>query len=230
MQNPAQTPIGPHPRSVASFLELIWRDGDVRELRIPNYNRWRHTAAGWFDDPVKMARSAAAWDGRANIYVSLNPGDPRLLGRAYNRVKERADATTTDRDIVRRTWMLVDVDATRPAGISSSDAELRAARGVMISVRDHLRGLDWPEPITAMSGNGWYLLCPIDLPNDAESTTLVKNTLEALARQFNTEQAHIDTSVHNASRIVGLVGMLKVKGDPLPDRPHRRSYVEAVPS
>ena len=39
----------------------------------------------------------------------------------------------------------------------------------------------------------------------------------------------IDTTVANASRIVALVGTLKVKGDATPDRPHRRSALASGP-
>jgi hypothetical protein len=74
-----------------------------------------------------------------------------------------------------------------------------------------------------MSGNGYLLLYPIDLPNDAASTALVTAVLNHLAGRFNGERAVIDTTMYNASRIIALVGTLKVKGDPLPDRPHRRS-------
>jgi len=197
----------------------------VREVRIPKWNRYGHTAAGWFDDPEKVARAAIRWDGKANLYVTVNPVDPSLLGRASNRIAERMNSTTNDLDIIRRDWLFVDIDAVRPPGISSTDAELAAAWDVTAAVRAYLDGLDWPAPITAMSGNGWYLLYGIDLPNDAASTALVKRVLEGLAARFDTPAAHVDTTTSNASRIMGLVGTLKVKGDPLPDRPHRRSQV-----
>ena len=35
--------------------------------------------------------------------------------------------------------------------------------------------------------------------------------------------------VSDAARIIGLLGTLKVKGDPRPDRPHRRSRLDSVP-
>ena len=74
-----------------------------------------------------------------------------------------------------------------------------------------------------MSGNGFYLLYRIDLPNSEESTSLVKSVLNALASRFDSPDAHVDVSVANASRLVGLIGSTKVKGDPTPDRPHRVS-------
>ena len=80
-----------------------------------------------------------------------------------------------------------------------------------------------------MSGNGYYVLYRIDLPNSDESTTLVKSVLYALASRFDSPDAHIDPSVANAARIVGLIGATKVKGDPIPDRPHRVSKLVKTP-
>ena len=33
------------------YLHMLWLPGEVREVRIPKYNEWGQTAAGWFDDP-----------------------------------------------------------------------------------------------------------------------------------------------------------------------------------
>ena len=80
-----------------------------------------------------------------------------------------------------------------------------------------------------MSGNGWYLLYAISLPNDPSSLELVQGVLVSLATRFNNEVVHIDTTVCNAARLAGLIGSMKVKGDFLTDRPHRRSQLESVP-
>jgi len=100
-------------------LARIWQPGDVREVRIPKWDKYGHTAAGWFDDPVKLAAAAARYDGKANIYVTANPVEPALLGRADNRIAERMDATSNDTNIVYRRLLFVDIDPVRPAGISS---------------------------------------------------------------------------------------------------------------
>ena len=38
-------------------------------------------------------------DGRGNVYVTLNPVDPALLGRAKNRIKEWPKHATADSNI-----------------------------------------------------------------------------------------------------------------------------------
>src|SRR5207244_808836 len=114
-----------------------------------------------------------AWDGRANLYLTLNPVDPALLARAANRIDANARATTADADILGRRWLLVDIDPRRPTGISATDAESVAARDVARSVRRYLVEQGWSRPIVGMSGNGYLLLYPITLPNDPASLALV---------------------------------------------------------
>ena len=215
--------------SIQGFVELLWQPGDVREVRIPKHNQYGSTAAGYFDNPKSLARAAASWDGKANLYITLNPVNTALLARAANRIAAKAETTTSDADVIRRRWLFIDIDPNRPALISSTDDECQAARTVLDEVASFLDSKGWPEPITAMSGNGWYLLYPIDLPNHPRSLELVKGVLEALASRFNTDAVSIDTTVCNAARLVGLVGSKKVKGDSLTERPHRYSQLDLVP-
>lgn len=198
--------------SIQRFVELLWQPGDVREVRIPKHNQYGSTAAGYFDNPKSLARAAASWDGKANLYITLNPVNTALLARAANRIAAKAETTTSDADVIRRRWLFIDIDPNRPTLISSTDDECQAARTVLDEVASFLDSKGWPEPITAMSGNGWYLLYPIDLPNHPRSLEVVKGVLEALASRFNTDAVSIDTTVCNAARLVALVGNKKVKG------------------
>lgn len=207
------------------FLEVIWRPGDVREIRMPGP---RGTDSGYFDDMSKLAGAVAAYDGRANLYVTINPVAPALLARAANRIT-RARSTTADLDIVSRRWLPVDIDPVRPSGISASDVECEHALATARSIYQYLHELAWPDPVTAMSGNGYWLLYPIDLPNDDESKEIVEGVLAHLSNRFSSSVVSIDTTVSNAARIVALIGTMKVKGDPTDDRPHRRSRLSFSP-
>jgi hypothetical protein len=211
-----------------TFLAALWQPGDVREVRIPKNGR-RPTAAGWFDDPALLAGAVAGWDGKANLYLTLNPVNPALLARAVNRIDPGAIATTSDADIVERRLLLVDVDPKRPAGISATDDENEAARDVARAVHGYLTGLGWPAPLVEMTGNGYALLYAVALPNNPASTALVSGVLGHLAGRFDDARVTIDVSVSNAARIGCLVGTLKVKGDATADRPHRRSGIVRMP-
>src|SRR5262249_49366020 len=149
---------------------------------------------------------------------------PEILARCANRVKvaEQGDLAS-DHHVDRRRWLLIDVDPVRLAGIGATDAEKATAREVTEAIRRHLDGLGWPAPIPAHSGNGWHLFYALDLP--ADDGELVKRCLAALAKRFDTDAAKVDTAVHNAARIVKVPGTLARKGDPTPDRPHRRGGI-----
>ena len=73
------------------------------------------------------------------------------------------------------------------------------------------------------SGNGMHLLYPLDLPNDAESTGLVKGALAGLAARFDDAVVTVDQSVFNPGRITKLYGTVATKGDHTPLIPWRLS-------
>ncbi|GEM_PF-3340151 len=223
------TPAQPSPGNLERFVKLLWKPGEVREVRILKHNKYGHTASGYFDAPDKLAAATSRWDGRANCYITLNPVDPALLARAINRIVEHAEHTTSDTDILSYHWLFLDIDPVRPSGISSTDAETACAKDVLDAVVSYLSELGWPAPLTALSGNGYHALFPIELPNASTSTELFKRVLTRLAERFSTEQAHLDTSVYNPARLAALSGTRKVKGDATPDRPHRHSALLHVP-
>ena len=219
----------PHPPTdavIAGWLALFAEPGQVLELRAPKARlkpgskRTANVSRFYRDDQLlEMAQEALRLSGRApGVYQTLNPVDPALLGGAR---------AATDRDVLRRRWLLIDCDPRRPADTSATDGEKAEARAVALAIRDHLRAEGWPDPILADSGNGWHLLYRIDLP--ADDRELVKRCLHALAARFGTDAVDVDTSVFNPSRIVKCYGTRAAKGEPTPERPHRYSRVVEVP-
>ena len=200
----------------------------VYELRMPKTRQG--TTSGYFNDVGLLYKAAAALDGKVpGLYVTLNAVNSALLARAKNRLQPYAKSTTSDADILKREWILIDCDAVRPAEISSTDAEHHAACNRCNSIADWLGSQGWPEPVRADSGNGGHLLYRIDLPNDDASRDLVKAVLEVLALKFNDSVVTVDTGVYNAARITKLYGTMVCKGDSTEDRPHRRSQILSVP-
>jgi len=222
--------------TIRAALNVLFAPGQVVELRIPKVDgKKTRTDSGYFDNFDALAKAAAKYDGRADgVYVTVNPCDDALLARAENRVKEWCDLATSDANIERRTKLPIDCDPKvkgkkRPAGVSSTDAEHEAAIAVARAVREWLDVQGWPAPIEADSGNGGALLYHIDLPNNDDSTALVRDVLEVIQARFNSDYADIDTSVHNAARIWKLYGTLAGKGDSTATRPHRRAAILSAP-
>ena len=216
--------------AAAIAQHLLSRPGNVVELRAFGIQRrsYKVTSSGYFDNARELLVAAASLDGQAEgIYFTLNPLTPALLARAKNRMVERPKSTTGDAEIVARQFLLVDVDPSRPSGVSATEEEKTAARSTATDVGEYLTSLGFPDPIKADSGNGFHALYPIDLPPNDDG--LIQKVLEALAFRFDTDRAAIDRSVHNPARLCRLYGTVARKGDSTPDRPHRRSKILSVP-
>ncbi|MCX6031826.1 MAG: hypothetical protein NT169_21305 [Chloroflexi bacterium] len=218
---------------ILRHLALLAAPGQVVELRgldavTPGWNR-PHTVSGYFDDPVKLAHAAAGIQARG-IYVTLNLVQPDLLARAVNRLRDcgRSDPTTADSDITERRWLLIDLDAVRPSGISATDAEHALALARAAQIRTWLTEQGWPEPIYADSGNGAHLLYRVSLP--AADGGLVQNVLRALAFRFDDALAIVDQTCHNPARISKIFGTPVCKGDPTAERPHRLAHIVEAPA
>jgi len=220
----------PTVEQIARTLELLSSPEVAIELRAPQFipepgkpptNVVHRFAPGAY---VAAASKGLEWSGRAPaVYLVMNGVDPTLPNGRIG-----AGAAAKAGQIPRRRWLLIDVDPVRKAG-SSTDDEKAAALAMVETIRKALRARGWPAPIVADSGNGYHLLYLIDLPNDAASTALVKGTLEALARQYDTPGASVDTKVYDAPRLVKLYGTLAMKGEVAPDRPHRFARVLSRP-
>ncbi len=211
-------------------LTVLYQSGNIVELRALDVGG--KTVAGYFDDHPKLAEAAAKLSGSAaGVYVVLNELTPALLARSANHITIGPKNLMQDKDIIRRRYLPIDVDAKRPSGISSTDAEHNAAIKVAKKIKEYLIGLGFPANsiFVGDSGNGAHLLVRVDLPNDEDSTNLIKTCLEALATRFDDDAVSIDPGVFNAARIWKLPGTLARKGDSTPDRPHRLARLLDVP-
>ena len=216
-------------------LSFWFKPGDVFEIRAlgatSSGNRQEHTVSGYFDfEHIKDAAEAVCkLYGFRGVYATANPVKPDLLARAVNRIRPigRNEPTTSDGDIARRKWLLIDCDADRPAGISSTDAEHEAALTKIREIRDGLSTLGWPQPLMTDSGNGAQLMYAIDLP--ADDSGLVQKCLESLSAASD-ENVHVDKTVCNPARIWRLPGTMNCKGDHAEGfRPHRMARILEVP-
>lgn len=214
-------------------LEILAAPGGVFEVRA--LGRW--TASGYYDaahidKAVSDIEALEADPDVKGIYVTLNEVNPSLIARRANRIETRLgkDATTSDADIARRRWLLVDLDPIRASGISSTDEEHDQALEMAVRIAEFLKDcFGFPIPVMGDSGNGAHLLYRIDLPNDDESKDLIARCLKAIDAAFCGQGCDIDQTVFNAARISKLYGTLTRKGDNTPQRPHRRACLLGAP-
>lgn len=218
---------------IISALELWFQPDAVFEVRVldattASYHT-PHVESGYFEarNMAAVADAIATLRSYRGAYATVNPVNPDLLARSYNRLQPAArNCATGDKDILRRRWLLIDCDPDRPSGISANDSEHEAALAKACEVRAGLASLGWPDPIMTDSGNGAQLMYRVDLPSDDDG--LLQRVLAEIATASDA-QVHIDCAVHNASRIWRIPGTMNCKGDDIPGRPHRRATLLAVP-
>lgn len=132
-----------------------------------------------------------------------------------------------DEDVLKRRWILIDIDAGQPADTNSTNAEhadtLAMAKAVILALQDY----GFPAPALTNSGNGHHVYVRVDLENTPESAFLVRRFLKAISQKLHGlfGKAHVDEGMFNAGRITKAAGTMVYKGAHTEARPQRRSGV-----
>ena len=164
-------------------IDLLQAPGKVFEVRVIGTARRKEILSGYFQDAETLFQKFDTIDLRKrNIYITLGEVREECFSRSQSNCFEMNPAVTTnDNDIIAYRWLFVDLDPVRPTGISSSNEQLKCAEELRDKVYEYLQGVGFPEPVRAMSGNGYHLLYRIDVPNDAEGRALVEKCLKNLS-------------------------------------------------
>lgn len=216
-------------KDVRLAINTLQEPGHVFEVRIIGTSK-REILSGYFKDADTLLGAFENVSlSRRNVYITLGRVKDECFSRAQSERFLQSPQTTSDNEIISYRWLFVDLDPVRPAGISSSDEELRAAEQLSEDVLGYMDVMGFPKPVTAISGNGYHLLYRIDIPNDKEGRALIERCLKSLADRFNTDKVKIDTTNANPSRICKLHGTLAQKGANTRERPHRMSKILSIP-
>ena len=168
--------------------------------------------------------------GAMQAYFTLNEVNEDLYSREQRDVfVKKPKSTTTDGDIVRRRFVLIDLDPQRSAGISASNEEFEKAHMKCVDVYKYLLANGFKEPIITVSGNGYHCYVPCDMPNDDEHNELIKKFLQSLSNIFGCDDVEVDEKVFNPARIDKLIGTWAKKGADSKERPWRISKILKVP-
>ena len=167
-----------------------------------------------FKSAVERFSLAINEDG-FNAYITLNP------------IRSDSDSRyASDSDIELRDLLLIDVDRAGDTKQPASESELLKSELLASEVSQFLHNKGWGEPVRVMSGNGYHLYYRLDcLPNDNDTSRLLKKLLNILADLFDNDEAKIDRVVYNASRITKIPGTIMRKGIESDGRPFRMSRV-----
>lgn len=199
-------------------------DGELFEVRIMGNSK---PMSGYFRDADTLIKAFDTVDLRnTNVYITLNGLMDALYSRQQANRLLSVKNTTSDKDVEVLNWLFVDLDPERPAGISSTNEELKLSMELAQKVYVYLKGLGFEEPVKAFSGNGYHLLYRIGLVNNEDNVKLIKRCLKALSAMFSTDEVKVDTANFNPARICKLYGTLAQKGSNTKDRPHRFAKID----
>lgn len=211
---------------IRKTFELMKQENELIEVRAINS---RSNYSGYFKNVDNLIKELPRFDD-CNIYFVMNQISDACYSREQReRFIEKAKNTTSDNDISKREWLLVDVDPKRSAGVSSSDAEKNASKETINKIYSYLSASGFSQPIVCDSGNGYHLLYKISIDNTNDAKELLKSFLLVLDMMFANDVCDIDKTVFNSARITKLYGTGARKGLSTDERPHRESYIVRSP-
>lgn len=212
---------------VKTNLNVLNKSECITEIRILTP---KGIVSGYYSDIEKLERDIRAYDGKYNIFFTLNPVVEGVKVRAHNKLIRGAKRTTSDNEIHSLRQLLIDIDPIRPSKVSSTVDELESARKLAYDIKAFLDEYGFPDALICMSGNGYHLLYDIDLENTKENIDIIKSFLLALHKIFENNKAEVDRTTYNPARICKLYGTMATKGENTIERPHRRSKIESIPN
>jgi len=185
---------------------------------------------GYFTDVDKAYEVVKNYWRRFPCYFTLQEINPAITARCLN-CMEQTKSVTGDADVLNYRYLHIDIDPVRPARIQATEEEVQLAMNRAIEVNKFLREImGFPAPLIVFSGNGVTLDYRVKriVAND-ENKKVMKDVLQVLSLLFSDDKACIDTTVHNASRIIKFAGTISAKGSNTPERPHRYSKILKLP-
>lgn len=210
------------------WWDIFVGDGNFTEIRILGKFQY----SGYFKSFDNLCKQLEPYTEMDNeqIYFVLNRIDESCYARPQcEKFIKSVKVSTNDNDIVRRKFLMIDCDAIRKSSTNSSDSEYNAAIQKARDIFRFLREKGFDDPIVCSSGNGAHLQIPVDLPNDEETTEIIKRFYKYLGSQFTDNQVDIDQKVYNLARLCKTYSTVAKKGANIADRPWRRSKILYVP-
>lgn len=214
---------------ILRWWSLFKHDGDLVEIRMVPADG-KKTYSGYYRNVDNLIRDVAAHPDY-NIYFTVNAISDACYERPqHEHLAEYPKNTTTDQEISRRTFVFLDIDCRKPAGVNSTDAEKHHAHLKAVEIFRYLKNQGFPDPIVCDSANGYHIYIPCDMPNDEAHTILAKRFTASMAVMFSDDKVDIDLKVFNAARIAKLPGTFSRKGaSSSTDRPQRMCKILLTP-
>lgn len=214
-------------------LKLWWEtfvgEGNFTEVRILG----KFSYSGYFrnfDNLVSQIEPYLNMDDE-QIYFILNSIDKDCYARPQcERFVKSPKVTTTDSDIVRKKFLLLDFDPIRKSQTNSSNEQFELAHKKAQDVyRFLIKEKGFSDSIICISGNGWHILVPVDLPCDDDTNKVIKSFYTYMGSVFSDDKVEFDEKVYTNARLTKLYSTWAKKGANVPSNPWRQSKIVYIP-
>lgn len=214
-------------------LQLWWNtfvgDGNFTEVRILG----RFSYSGYFRNFENLISQIEPYTNMDDeqIYFVLNSIDKDCYARPQcEKFVKSPKVTTTDSDIVRRKFLLLDFDPKRKSQTNSSNVQFELAHKKAQDVyRFLIKENGFTDSIICISGNGWHIIVPVDLPCDEETNKVIKDFYTYMGSIFSDENVEFDEKVYTNARLTKLYSTWAKKGANVPSNPWRQSKIVYIP-
>jgi len=214
-------------------LRLWWNtfvgDGNFTEVRILG----RFSYSGYFRKFENLISKIEPYTNMDDeqIYFVLNSIDKDCYARPQcEKFIKSPKVTTTDSDIIRRKFLLLDFDPIRKSQTNSSDSQFELAHKKAQDVyRFLIKEKGFTDSIICISGNGWHIIVPVDLPCDEETNKVIKDFYTYMGSIFSDENVEFDEKVYTNARLTKLYSTWAKKGANVPSNPWRQSKIVYIP-
>ena len=218
--------------AIRQWYDIFKGNNTLVEIRLLG---GRKTASGYFTDIDTLIKELTPYtqDKRTpfNCYFTLNALHPVCLDREQkNKIVTFPSSTTSDKEIIGRDWVLIDIDCERASGVNATSQEAQYAKAKADQVESFLLAQGFNQPIKVFSGSGIHLYLKCALACTDSNDKLIADFLAALGMLFNDANCKIDTTVCNRGRISRLMGTWNRKGSQTStERPQRICRFLTIP-
>lgn len=210
------------------WWDIFVGDGNFTEIRILGKFQY----SGYFKSFDNLCKQLEPYTNMEDeqIYFVLNRIDESCYARPQcEKFVKSVKVSTNDNDIMSRRFVMIDCDPIRKSSVNSNEFEFNCAMQKARDIFRFLRENCFQDAIVCHSGNGAHLQLLVDLPNDDETTEILKRFYKYLGQRFTDEHVDIDQKVFNLARLCKTYSTYAKKGANLPDRPWRQSKILYVP-
>lgn len=183
-----------------------------------------------FDNLCKQLEPYTEMDDEQIYFVMNNMSSDCYARPQCEKFLKSPKATTKDDEIISRKFLLCDFDPIRLPNISSSPEQFELAHKKAQDVYRYLKDdCGFEDMVVAISGSGWHLLIPVNIPCNEETDKIVKDFYAYMGNKFTDDKVEYDVKVYNRSRITKLYSVVSKKGANLPSNPWRQSKIVYIP-